>query len=55
MKIRIIIYSMIIMMGIITKLFVDTTYIFNHYFLNGMIFMSLVNILLEYLINRKNG
>jgi hypothetical protein len=54
MKIRILIHSMIVMMGLTTKILVEPSYQLKHHFLDGLIFISLLNIVLEYLINRKN-
>ena len=54
MKTGIVIHSAIIMMGLMTKLLVEPSYQLKHHFLDGLIFISLLNIVLEYLINRKN-
>jgi hypothetical protein len=54
MKIRILIHSMIVMMGLMTKILVEPSYQLKHHFLDGLIFISLLNIVLEYLINRRN-
>ncbi len=45
---------MIVMMGLTTKILVEPSYQLKHHFLDGLIFISLLNIVLEYLINRKN-
>jgi len=44
---------MIVMMGLITKSLVTPSYQLKHHFLDGLIFMALLNIILEYLINRR--